>query len=130
MKTKMILGARLMLGSIFVVFGLNGFFQFIPMPPLPEQAGAMMGGLAASGYFFPFLKLTEITFGVLLLLNRYTPLALTVLAPVVLNIVLFHLFLAPAGLAMPLLMLAALVFLAYAHRSHYRSVLVSQAEWS
>ena len=92
--------ARLLLGLIFTLMGLNGFFQFLPMPPMNAEAGSFMGALAQTGYFFPLLKITEIVCGVLLLAGRYVSLALVVLAPVVLNIIVFHLFLAPEGLVM------------------------------
>lgn len=123
MTDKLALAGRLVMGVIFVVFGLNGFLQFLPMPPLPEKAMAMMGGLGASGYFFPFLKITEIVTGALLLVNKFVPLALTILAPVVLNIFLFHAFLDPSGLAMPIFLVIDLLFLAYVHRDAYSKIL-------
>lgn len=64
---KLSTGSRYLLGTIYFVFGLNGFLQFIPMPPLPEAAGSLMGALAATGYFFPFLKGVEVISGLLLL---------------------------------------------------------------
>ena len=88
---------RVLLGVIFFVFGLNGFFSFIPQPPFPEQAGAFMGALAATGYIFPLIKSVEVIAGVLLLSNRFVPLALALLAPGVVNIVLFHAVLATDG---------------------------------
>ena len=121
--------ARLLLGLIFTVFGLNGFFNFMPFPDMPEGAGAFMGGLAGSGYFFPFLKLTETVCGLLLLSNRMVPLALTILAPVVLNIILFHIFLwpDPAGIVVPILNVILLGYLAYSYRSYYSGVLTVNA---
>jgi putative oxidoreductase len=101
--------SRLFLGLAFVVFGLNGFLQFIPMPPLPEAAGAYMGAMAATGYFFPLLKITEIVAGLLLLFNRFTALALVVLAPIVVQILFFHAFLTPGALNLifPILLVVA-----------------------
>lgn len=121
--------ARILLGLIFTVFGLNGFFQFIPNPEMPEGAMAFMGGLAGSGYFFPFLKLTETVCGILLLANKYVPLALTILAPVVLNIILFHVFLfaAPAGIVVPILNVILLGYLAYSYRGYFSGVLTANA---
>ena len=75
--------ARLALGAIFTVFGLNGFLHFIPAPPPSGLAAVFVGGLGASGYFFPLLKGTAVAVGLLLLSNRFVPLALTVLAPIV-----------------------------------------------
>jgi len=115
--------ARLLLGTIFTVFGLNGFLHFLPMPPLAGQAAAFMGGLGASGYFFPLLKGTEIIAGLLLLSNRFVPLSLTVLAPIVVNIVAFHAFLAPSGLALPVLIVGLGVYLAYTEREVFAPLL-------
>jgi uncharacterized membrane protein YphA (DoxX/SURF4 family) len=108
--------ARVILGLIFVVFGLNGFFQFAPAPPMSGPAGAFMGALAATGYFFPLLKLTEIAAGLLLLTGFAVPLALTLLAPVIVNIVAFHLFLAPGSFGVVAVVLASELYLAWTHR--------------
>jgi hypothetical protein len=109
--------ARLALGAIFTVFGLNGFLHFIPMPAPTGLAAVFMGGLGATGYMFPLIKGAEVLTGALLLSNRFVPLALTILAPIVVNIVAFHLFLAPAGLALPLVTAALGVYLAYTERA-------------
>lgn len=116
--------ARIILGLLFLVFGLNGFFNFMPAPPpMPEQAGAFLGGLAGAGYMFPLIKGTEVIVGLLLLSGYFVPLALILLAPITVNIVLFHGILAPAGLAIPLLVLALHLYLAYAHKEAYAPVL-------
>ena len=127
---KLCLIARILLGLIFFVFGLNGFFNFLPQPELPQEASDFFGALFATGYFFPFLKGTEVVCGLLLLIGRYVPLALTVLAPVVLNIVLFHVFLAPApdASAVGFLSLALGVFLAWCYRDSFRGVLAANAK--
>ena len=124
--SKLAVGARFVLGLIFFVFGLNGFFAFLPQPPLPETAGAFLGGLAASGYFFPLLKGTEVLVGIALLSNRFVPLALTVLAPISLNIFLFHALLAPA-LALPIAILTLQAYLAWNYRAAYRALLQARA---
>jgi hypothetical protein len=115
--------ARLVLGLIFFVFGLNGFLQFMPMPPVPEAAGAFLGALAASGYMFPLIKATEVGAGILLLSNRYVPLALLLLAPVVVNILAFHLVLAPEGLALALVSAGLLGVVAWSQRAAFAGVL-------
>jgi uncharacterized membrane protein YphA (DoxX/SURF4 family) len=94
--------ARLALGSIFMLFGLNGFFQFLPQPaePPPPAALAFAGAMLQTGYLFPLVKGTEVFAAALLLSGRSVPFALTLLAPIVVNIVAFHVFLAPG--AMPL----------------------------
>ncbi len=105
--------ARLLLGAMFLVFGLNGFFNFLPMPPMPEHAGAFLGGLAGSGYFFPFLKGVETTCGLLLVVGAFVPLVLIVLAPIVINIILFHAFLAPSGLPVPIVIAILMIYLSF-----------------
>jgi hypothetical protein len=115
--------ARLVLGALFTVFGLNGFLHFLPAPAPSGLSAVFVGGLAASGYMFPLIKGTEVAMGLLLLSNRFVPLALTILAPVVVNIVAFHAFLAPAGLALPLFLTALGVYLAYTERATFAPVL-------
>ena len=120
--------ARILLGGMFVFSGLNGFFQFAPMPPMPPAAGAFLGALAGSGYFFPVLKGTELLAGLVLLSGRFVPLALTVLAPILINIVLFHAVLAPAGVAIPLVLMAAEIYLAWTNRESFAPLFQSKAK--
>jgi hypothetical protein len=123
--------ARLLLGATFTLFGLNGFFHFLPAPPPSEgPAAAFLGGLASSGYFFPLLKGTEVIAGLLLLSNRFVPLALTVLAPIVLNIVAFHAFLAPGGMAMSVFVTALGIYLAYSERAAFAPLLRARSSES
>jgi hypothetical protein len=118
--------ARILVGLTFFVFGLNGFLNFIPAPAHPGAAGAFLGGLAASGYFFPFLKATETIAGAALLANRYVPLALAVLAPIVLNIFAFHIALDRGGAAVAIVLLGLQVFLAWSYRAVYRPMLAAK----
>ncbi|WP_394842779.1 DoxX family protein [Pendulispora brunnea] len=119
--------ARLLAGFIFALFGLNGFLQFLPMPPPQGQAAQFLGGLAAAGYFYPLLALTELVAGVLLLAGRFVPLALLLLAPVIVNVVGFHLSIAPAGLPLAFLVLALELYLAWAYRDSFAPVLRARA---
>ncbi|WP_263380684.1 hypothetical protein [Granulicella paludicola] len=91
--------ARYLLGLIFVIFGANGFLQFIHMPPPTGLAGQFMGAIFMSHYYVAIFLL-QLVGGLLLLAGRYVPLALVLLGPVIVNIFLFHVFLAPAGLPM------------------------------
>jgi len=111
--------ARIVLGLIFVVFGLNGLLHFLPQPAPPPAAGAFAGAMAATGYFFPLLKVTEIVAGSLLLLGVAVPFALTLLAPIIVNIVAFHLFLAPGNWAVVAVLLASELFLAWTYRAAF-----------
>lgn len=125
--SKATTGARILLGLIFFVFGLNGFLGFMPQPPQPPEAGAFLGALAATGYMFPLIKGTEVLAGALLLGNAFVPLALLLLAPIVVNIVAFHLALAPGGMAMVVALVALMAFLAWRYRAAWRGVLARGA---
>ncbi len=126
--SKVPTAARILLGLIFVVFGLNGFLGFLPMPPMPEAAGTFLGALVGSGYLMMLVKATEVAVGVLLLANRFVPLALAIIAPVVVNIVLFHAFLAPAGMVLPLVVLALELTLAWSYRDAFAPMLRAKTE--
>src|SRR5258707_14796810 len=91
--------SRFLLGLIFLVFGLNGFLHFIPMPPPSGVAGRVLGAMFVSNYLLVISGLQVIS-GALLLINRYVPLALTILGPIIVNILLFHGLMNPAGLGL------------------------------
>ena len=119
-------GSRILLGLVFFVFGLNGFFNFIPAPPpseIPEGAMAFGYALMKTGYMFPLIKGTETLAGALLLSRRFVPLALALLAPVIVNIVAFHAFLEPAGRTLAIAILALEIYLAWSYRKAYRPML-------
>ncbi|MFK5855212.1 MAG: DoxX family membrane protein [Bacteroidota bacterium] len=119
--TKII--ARVILGLILVVFGLNGFLQFMPMPEMTAEAGELMGAMAKAGYFFPIIAIVEIIVGLLLLINKYTALALIVLFPIMLNAFLFHLFLDIAGIGAATLALILNIFLVITNKEKYKGIL-------
>jgi hypothetical protein len=100
MKTAPVI-ARYLAGVIFLVFGLNGFLSFIPLPPPQGVAGQFMGALYVSHYLWVIFAF-QVLAGILLLVNRYVPLAVALLAPVIVNILVFHALMAPSGLPMAL----------------------------
>jgi hypothetical protein len=100
MKTASVV-ARYLAGVIFLVMGLNGFLHFIPFPPPPGIAGQFMGALYVSHYLWVIFAFQVIA-GVLLLANRYVPLAVALLAPLIVNILTFHALMAPSGLPLAL----------------------------
>ena len=112
--------ARILLGLIFFVFGLNGFLHFMPNPPPTPPAADFFGALIRTGYMFMLIFGTQVLGGALLLLNVAVPFALAILAPVIVNIVAFHLYLSPVPmqLAIALLVTAFEAILAW----HYREV--------
>ena len=128
MKSKAFVAARVLLGLVFTVFGLNGFLHFY-QAPLSGSAAAFFGGLAASGYVVPLLFATQTLAGVTLLSGRFVPLALTVLAPIIVNILGFHLFLEPAStLGVPILVAGLELYLAWSYREAFRPLLSARYE--
>ena len=122
------IAARVLMGLIFFVFGLNMLLNFLPQPskPLPDDAAAFAGALIKSGYLFQLTAWTEVICGALLLTNHFVPLALAFIAPVVVNIVAFHVFLAPSGLVVAVIVLALNLYLAWAYRRVYRPMLAAR----
>lgn len=122
--------ARVLIGLVFVIFGLNGFLGFIELPPLPETAGAFMGALYSSG-FLSLIKALEIGAGALLLasiaLKRYAPLALTILTPIIFVIFFFHLFMAPASIALPIILIVLNAFLLYSYRDQFAGIFAAHS---
>ena len=112
--------ARILLGSIFVVFGSNGFLHFIPQPAtMPEPAASLFGGMAATRYMLPLLSGTQVVGGALVLIGM-VPLGLVILAPVIVNIFLFHVFAVPEGLSIAIVVCLLALFLAWRHRAAFQ----------
>ena len=120
MKAKAVIGARLLLGLIFFVFGLNGFLNFLPAPPMEGKGLDFIMALVNTGYMFPAIKGVEVLAGVLLLAGIAVPFALVILAPIALNILLFHTILAPAP-ALPLIITALGLFLAWNYKEQQQN---------
>ena len=119
--------ARLLLGLIFVVFGLNGFLHFIDMGPMPSGlAGQFIGALAQSHYFWVVAAL-QVVGGALLLVNRFVPLALVFLGPVIVNILCYHIFLNPSGIAMAIVVTVLWLIVFYGHRQYFSGIFVQRA---
>ncbi|MGI8604426.1 MAG: hypothetical protein ACR2OZ_15735 [Verrucomicrobiales bacterium] len=110
--------ARLLLGFIFVFFGSNGFLHFIPMPPMSGHAGDFIGSMHATGYLKVIAAL-QVIGGALLLIGRHVPLGLTLLGPVIVNIVLYHIFMDRFGLPMAAPVSALALFLLWRYRASF-----------
>jgi putative oxidoreductase len=119
--------ARILLGLLFLVFGLNGFLHFIPMPPPSGLAAQYMGVLSVSHYMV-LVFLVQVIGGALLLANRFVPLALILLGPVLVNILLFHSLMAPAGLPLALFATVLWSILFYSVRRAFAGVLVQRVQ--
>jgi putative oxidoreductase len=119
--------ARLLLGLIFVVFGLNGFLNFLNMGPMPSGlAGQFIVALAMSHYFWVVAAL-QVAGGALLLVNRFVPLGLVLLGPVIVNIVLYHVLLNPTGMALAIVVVILWFIVFYGHRQYFSGIFVQQA---
>ena len=119
-----ILIARLLLGLVFVVFGLNGFLNFIKGPMPTGLAGQFVGALVLSHYFW-IVAAVQVAGGVLLLVNRYVPLGLVLLGPVIVNIICYHVFLNPSG-AVPAAVVTVLWLIVYYAKRQYFSGIFAQ----
>lgn len=113
--------ARLLLGLTFVVFGLNGFLNFLSGPMPTGLAAQFIGALIMSHYFWVVAAL-QIIGGLLLLVNRYVPLGLVLLGPVLVNILLYHLFLNPAGIVLAIVVTVLWFVVFYAHRQYFSGI--------
>jgi putative oxidoreductase len=118
MRTLVII-ARVLLGLVFFVFGLNGFLHFMPNPPPTPAAGEFFGALIKTGYMFFLIFTPQVLGGALLLLGVAVPFALVILAPVIVNIVFFHIYLSPGLLPMALVVAALELFLAWYYRAAF-----------
>ncbi len=119
---------RYLLGLVYVVFGLNYFLQFIPTPPPSPAGGAFLGALAATGYMFPLVKLTEIVGGALLLSGRAVPFALVLLAPVTVNIAAYHLALDLSDMSLALFLVSLQAVTAFGYRKAFAPLFTRQPE--
>ena len=119
--------ARLLMGLMFFVFGLNGFLYFIPQPKeMVPAAGAFFGALFVTGYMVPLIFGTQTLVGALLLLNRFVPLALALIAPVIVNIISFHVFLHAPGIGMAFVVVALELYLAWSYRRAFLPMLAAR----
>jgi putative oxidoreductase len=114
---------RILLGFIYLVFGLDYFLHFIPYQPMHTgNAAALKTGLMETGYIYPMMKTIQIVGGLSLLVNRYAPFFAIVLFPISLNVLLFHTILVPSGWLMGVFLIVPNLFLGYAYRQYYEGM--------
>lgn len=121
---------RILLGGLFFVVGLNGFLNFLPQPTTPMGPGAtaFLGALINTGYMLTLISGTQLIVGALLLANRFVPLALTLLAPFIVNSIAFHFFLEPTGRPMAVVILVLELYLAWVYRAAFRPMLRARVQ--
>jgi uncharacterized membrane protein YphA (DoxX/SURF4 family) len=122
MNSKLILVLRVLLALILIVFGANKFLDFMPHMEMPEAAMALMGAMMKSGYLLKLVGATEVFVGLLLLFNKWVPLALVILAPISVNMIFFHLFLAPAGIVPAAVVAIINILLIYNNWNKYKAL--------
>jgi len=124
-----VLISRLLLGLIYLIFGVDYFLKFIPYQPVHTGAAETFKmGLVAAGYFYPMLKTIQIIGGLSLLLNRFAPFFAVVLFPISLNVLLFHTLLAPSGWPMGVTLMVPNLLLGYGYRKYYAGMFVAKAK--
>jgi uncharacterized membrane protein YphA (DoxX/SURF4 family) len=116
---------RILLGLAFGMLPLMAVFHHGPLPPMPDGAAAYVGALAKTGYMMPLVWGTEILSGILILVGLFVPFALVLLAPVLVNIFLFHVFLESQGLGMAIILCLLAVVLAWQYRNAFAPLFVS-----
>jgi putative oxidoreductase len=122
MNAKLSMILRILLGLILVIFGANKFLDFMPAMDLPAPAMALMGAMMKSGYLFKLIGATEVVVGLLLILKKWTGLALVVLAPISVNMIFFHLALAPAGVGPAAIVTLINILLIYDNWDKYKGL--------
>jgi uncharacterized membrane protein YphA (DoxX/SURF4 family) len=119
--------ARILLGIMFTVFGLNGFLQFIPQPPPPPGNMATFVGVLFASHYYVFIFGIQLLCGLLLLANQFVPLALTLLGPIIANILVFHISMQPAGLPPGILATILWCVLVWRLRPHFAPLLTQRS---
>ena len=111
--------ARILLGLIFFVFGLNGFLHFIPMGPMPTGLSGQYITVMMQSHYLYFVAAFQVAGGALLLIGRYIPLALTLLGPVIVNILLYHLLMDLKGIPMAIVVTILWGIVFYRNRQYF-----------
>lgn len=122
MNEKVVMGIRILFGLFCIIFGLNKFLNFIPMPPIDGDGGTLMGIYATSG-FFKIIAILEIVFGLALIVNKYVPLALTILIAIMFNALIFHILHDMGGIGGAVLGMILGCVLVYANKDRFKDLL-------
>lgn len=118
---------RLLLGAIFTVFGLNGFLHFLPMGPMPTGFAGQYLAAVSGSHYISAIFFFQLVCGILLLINQFVPLAVTILAGIITNILLFHITMAPSGLPLALVTSVLWVLVFAGVRQHFAGIFTRKA---
>lgn len=113
---------RVLMGLLFLFASITYFFKLFPQPELQGDVKTFNEGIAASHYLMPLIKVIELLCGIAFVSGRFVTLATLVIFPIVVNIFMFHAFLAPEGLPTAIFVLASNLFLAYYYRKNYQTL--------
>lgn len=125
--SKAVLVVRLLLGFVFFFFGLNGILHFLPQPAMSGDVGTWIT-IMVQHHYMTFVAVLQVIAGLLLMVGRYVPLGLVILAPILVNILLFHFLLELQGVAIPLVCTVMELFLIWAYRLSFRGLLDAAPE--
>jgi putative oxidoreductase len=128
--SKAILAARILLGFVFFFFGLNGILHFLKTPPMPPGDAGQFADILMRHNYMTFVAILQVIGGLLLLVNRYVPLALVILGPIIVNILLFHFLLEPQGVWIGVVCAVVEIFLIWAYRLSFRGLFDAAPEIS
>ena len=118
-----IIVVRLLMGLMFLFASIVVLLDLMPHPPMEGNAKTFIEGLEATGYFMTLLKMTELVCGLAFVSGRFVPLATVVIFPITLNILCYHAFVAPEGLPVAIPLMLGNLFLAFACRKNYQTLL-------
>lgn len=120
MKKKILFGVCLLVGLMFINSGLNKFFNYLPVPPdLPEKMVSSMKAYMEIGWIMPLVAIVEILGGILLITNRFRALGALMLFPIMIGILLTHIYVAPSGLPIAIILFAVILWAMYENREKY-----------
>ena len=128
--SKVIVGARIVLGLLFFVFGLNGILHFLPMPAMPDNDATRLSLIMMNHGWMTFVAVLQVVGGLLLLVGRYVPLGLVILGPIIVNILLYHVLLDPKGVPAGLVAALLEAFLIWVYRRSFRGLFDASPELS
>src|SRR5271156_1672797 len=120
----LVLIARILLGLLFLVFGLNGFLNFIPTGPMPSGLAGQFVTVLVQSHYVLVISAIQVVGGALLLINRYVPLGLTLLGPIIVNILLFHALMDRSGLPGAIVVAILWGIVAYRERQYFSGLFV------
>ncbi|MFK5976636.1 MAG: hypothetical protein QM493_09030 [Sulfurovum sp.] len=122
MKDKIFLGIQILSGLMLVVFGLNKFLHFMPMPPMSPEMVEYMTALMATGFMFPLIAVIEILAGLAFISNKFAGLMAIIVTPVIVNALLAHIFLDPSGAGGAGFILFAIIIVMIRHKDRYSEI--------